>query len=184
MARFDENRDLERDGNEIENQIRELIIAMQQRDHRIAELEAFAAQQQIAAHVADNLAQAAAPQHPVENALRALQTPQIIRILPPFDGNPIKLHSFIRSIDDLMPEIETVRGTPAHTVWLLAIRSKIIGEADNILEFYGTGTEWEEIKANLITHYSDKRDEVTLIKDLTKLEQKSKDVEEFYKDIQ
>lgn len=179
--RFDENRDLVQiQLGELENQMRELLIAMQQRDQRIGELEAHAAHQQIEA---GNLA-AGQQQNPVENALRALQTPQIIRILPPFDGNPIKLHSFIRSIDDLMPEIERVRGTPAYTVWLLAIRSKIIGDADSVLEFYGTSTDWDEIKTNLVTHYSDKRDEVSLTKDLFKLSQKDKNIEDFYKEIQ
>lgn len=185
--RFDENRDLlQIQVGELENQIRELMGAMQIRDQRIVDLEAHAAHQQIAAQEAGNLAaaQVGQQQHPVESALRALQTPQIIRILPPFDGNPIKLHSFIRSIDELMPEIERVRGTPAYTVWLLAIRSKIIGDADCVLEFYGTGSDWDEIKTNLITHYSDKRDEVTLTKDLFKLTQNDKKVEDFFKDIQ
>lgn len=176
--RFDENRDLVQiQLGELENQIRELVGAMQQRDQRIVELEAHAANQQLGAAALQQI-------NPVESALRALQTPQIIRVLPPFDGNPIKLHSFIKSIDDLMPEIERVRNTPAYTVWLLAIRSKIIGDADSVLEFYGTGSDWDEIKSNLITHYSDKRDEVTLTKDLFKLNQKDKSVEDFYKEIQ
>lgn len=183
--RYDDNRDLVHGQiSELENQVRELVAAMQHRDQRIIDLEAHAAHQQIAAHEENVAAAHIAIANPVDSALKALQTPQILRILPAFDGNPIKLHSFIRSIDDLMPEIDRVRGTPAHTVWLLAIRSKIIGEADNVLEFYGTGTDWIDIKSNLITHYSDKRDEVTLTKDLFKLTQKNSDIEDFYKEIQ
>lgn len=106
MAKFDENRDLITiQVGELETQIRELIGIMQQRDSRIAELEAFATHQQSIAKEAAVVQQ----QNSVEGALRALQTPQIIRMLPPFDGNPIKLHSFIRSIDDLMPEISRSR---------------------------------------------------------------------------
>lgn len=177
--RYDENRDLlQIQVGELENQIRELAGAMQHRDQRIVELEALAANQQMGA------AAAVQQNNSVESALRALQTPQIIRVLQPFDGNPIKLHSFIKSIDDLMPEIERVRNTPAYTVWLLAIRSKIIGDADSVLEFSGTSSDWSEIKSNLITHYSDKRDEVTLTKDLFKMTQKDKPIEEFYKEIQ
>lgn len=180
MAKFDENRDLITiQVGELETQIRELIGIMQQRDSRIAELEAFATHQQSIAKEAAVVQQ----QNSVEGALRALQTPQIIRMLPPFDGNPIKLHSFIRSIDDLMPEISKVKNTPAYTVWLLAIRSKIIGDADNVLEFYGTSTDWDEIKNSLITHYSDKRDEVSLTKDLFKITQADKEIEDFYKEI-
>ena len=114
--------------------------------------------------------------------LKALQTPQIIRDLPSFDGNPIKLHSFLRSIENLMPLVNSVRNTAMHIIWIQAIRSKIIGDADNVLELYGTKLEWSEIKTNLITHYSDRRDEVTLTKDLTGLMQ-TNTVEDFYTKI-
>lgn len=153
--RFDENRDLIAiQVGELENQIRQLMGVMQQRESRIAELEAFATHQQ---SIANEVA-VVQHQNSVEGALQALQTPQIIRMLPPFDCNPIKLHSF-------------------------AIRSKIIADADNVLEFYGTSTDWDEIKNSLITHYSDKRDEVSLTKDLFKITQADKKIEDFYKEI-
>lgn len=117
-----------------------------------------------------------------ESILKSLQTPQIIRDLPSFDGNPIKLHSFIRAIDSLMPTINRAVGTDCHQVWIQAIRTKVVGEADNILELYGTNLNWADIKQNLITHYSDRRDEVSLTRDLFAIHQVST-VEEFYSKI-
>lgn len=63
-----------------------------------------------------------------------------------------------------------------------SIRAKIIGEADTILELYGTELEWEEIKANLITHYNDKRDEYSLTMDLFHTKQMGS-VQQFYEQI-
>lgn len=101
-----------------------------------------------------------------ENVLKKLQTPHILRDMPCFDRNPIKLHQFLRAIDNIMPVIEKANGHPIYNVWLQCIRSKIIGDADTILELYGTELSWEQIKNNLITHYNDKRDEFSLTRDL------------------
>ena len=79
----------------------------------------------------------------------------------------------------MLPLLESARGAPVYTVWLQAIRAKIHGEADNVLELYGTSLNWTEIKTNLITHYSDRRDEVCLSRDLFRLEQTST-IEDFY----
>lgn len=117
-----------------------------------------------------------------ESVLKTLQTPQIIRDLPAFSGDQVKLHSFIRSIDNLMPIIEAVRNAPVYRIWIQAIRAKIVGEADNVLELYGTNLDWNEIKSNLITHYSDRRDETSLTRDLFNIQQNGT-VEEFYSKI-
>lgn len=114
-----------------------------------------------------------------EAIIKSLQTPQIIRDIASFDGNPVKLHSFVKCIDNLIPLLDGARDTPIFPVWMQAIRSKIIGDADTVLEIYGTSTDWEEIKNTLITHYSDKRDEISLTRDLFKLNQNTT-VEDFY----
>lgn len=139
----------------------------QQRAERIAQLE-------------QQLRQAPNRQYsPAENVLNKLKTPNILRDLPCFDGNPVKLHQFLRAIDNIMPIIDEAINTPMHSVWMQCIRSKVIGDADTILELYGTELSWQEIKTNLINHYNDKRDEVSLTRDLFKLTQITT-VEEFY----
>ncbi|KXJ69919.1 hypothetical protein RP20_CCG025373 [Aedes albopictus] len=100
-----------------------------------------------------------------EEALRSLQTPSSLRDLTTFDGNPLKLNQFIKAVDRIMPLMEKVKNSPTFDVWMQSIRAKIVGEADTVLEMYGTDIEWDEIKNNLITHYSDKRDEVSLTMD-------------------
>lgn len=56
-----------------------------------------------------------------DRILRSMQTPQAIRELPAFDGNSIKLHSFIKSVENLLPFIDVVEDT--HTVprWLAPV---------------------------------------------------------------
>lgn len=118
-----------------------------------------------------------------ETMIKSMQTPQAIRDLQTFDGNPVKLHSFIRSVENLLPFIDALVDTPFHDVWLQAVRNKIVGDADNILEVYGTKLNWPEIKANLIAYYNDKRDAVTLTRELFTLQQTTS-IEEFYGKVQ
>lgn len=118
-----------------------------------------------------------------EKILKAMQTPQSIRELQPFDGNPVKLHSFIRAVENLLPFLEPLIGTPFEKVWLQSIRAKIIGDADQVLEIYGTPTVWAEIKSNLIAYYNDKRDAVTLTRELFQRQQHGT-IEDFYGEVQ
>lgn len=52
---------------------------------------------------------------------------------------------------------------------LRTIRNKIVGPANEALNMYGTPSIWENIKQNLITHYSDKRSETLLIRDIPQI---------------
>lgn len=186
--RFDENRVVENEAINVLNNLQqqhlniEAALAALQIQHREMQENLMHLNQRN-----DNNPVALAPVAPLDHehaeaVLKSLQTPQIIRDLPSFDGNPVKLHSFIKSIDTLMPMIEAVRNTNMYAVWMQCIRSKITAEADTVLELYGTDLDWNEIKMNLITHYSDKRDEVSLTRDLFKLSQ-STNPEEFYSKV-
>lgn len=117
-----------------------------------------------------------------EDVLKSLQTPSSVRDLTPFDGNPLKLHQFLKAVDRVMPIMERVKNSPTFDVWMQAIRSKIIGEADTVLELYGTELEWDDIKTNLTAHYSDKRDEVSLCMDLFQLKQEGS-FQNFYEKV-
>lgn len=188
MAHFDNSRDLLVAENEslqdqltnaaaqIEEQRRQML-AMQDKiadEHRqIIERDRQLAQlQQIPASQASN----------VDLILKQMQSPQIIRDMPCFTGDPVKLNSFIKAIDRLMPTLERARGTAVFEVWMQAIRAKITQEADSVLELYGTDTEWDDIKTTLTTHFSDKRDEISLTRDLFKLTQ-TNCVQEFYGNV-
>lgn len=118
-----------------------------------------------------------------EKIMKSLQTPQSITALQPFDGNPVKLHKFLRSVENLMPFLAPLKNTPFEKIWLQAIRSKIIDGADQVLETYGTPLDWNAIKANLIAYYNDKRDPVTLTRELFQLQQTT-DIESFFGQVQ
>lgn len=118
-----------------------------------------------------------------ERVLKAMQTPQAIRELPCFNGDAVKLHSFIKSVENLTPFITAMEGTPFFDVWIQSIRAKITGEADRVLEIYGTPANWEEIKNNLIAYYNDKRDPVTLTRELFQLQQ-TRTIEDFFGKVQ
>ena len=118
-----------------------------------------------------------------EKVLKAMQTPQAIRELPSFDGNPVKLHAFIRAVENLLPFLNAMKDTPFEEVWLQSIRAKITGDADQVLEIYGTPLHWDEIKSNLIAYYNDKRDSVTLTRELFQLQQNG-NIEDFYGAVQ
>lgn len=168
----------------LQQEVELLRREINERDELIHQLRVEAQGAAEAAHAARAVA-ARRQENPLgdtENILKALQTPQIIRDLPCFNGDPVKLHSFIRSIDNLIPLIDSARGSAIHIIWIQAIRSKIIGDADNVLELYGTALDWNEIKNNLITHYSDRRDEVSLTKDLVGIKQTGT-IEEFYSKV-
>lgn len=118
-----------------------------------------------------------------EKVLKAMQIPQAIRELPCFNGDAVKLHSFIKAVENLTPFMTAMEGTPFFDVWIQSIRAKITGEADRVLEIYGTPTNWDEIKNNLIAYYNDKRDPVTLTRELFQLQQTGS-IEDFFGKVQ
>lgn len=122
------------------------------------------------------------PNNDIDSILKQMQSPQIIRDMPCFTGDPVKLNTFIKAVDRLMPTLERARGTAVFDVWMQSIRAKITQEADAVLELYGTDTEWDDIKNTLTTHFGDKRDEISLTRDLFKLTQ-TNCVQEFYGNV-
>lgn len=114
-----------------------------------------------------------------------LRIPDAIKDLPTFDGNPRLLYDFINNVEEIVnlfsPE---VLASPYGKLLLRAIRNKVVGQANEVLNMYGTAIIWTEIKQNLTMHYSDKRNETSLIKDLHALKQsQTETVEAFYSKV-
>uniref|UniRef100_A0A1B0CQI1 Putative retrovirus-related gag polyprotein from transposon hms-beagle n=1 Tax=Lutzomyia longipalpis TaxID=7200 RepID=A0A1B0CQI1_LUTLO len=110
---------------------------------------------------------------------QSLKIPDAIKGLPTFNGNPRLLFDFINNVEEILSIISPADNTPLHRLWLRAIRNKIIDDANEVLDTYGTSLDWNSIKSNLINHYSDKRNETSLIKDLHALRQNDT-IEGFY----
>lgn len=114
---------------------------------------------------------------------QSLRVPDAIKDLPHFDGNPRLLFEFLNNVEEIRSLISCTEGTPYGQLLLRAIRNKIIGSANEVLNMYGTQLNWTQIKQNLILHYSDKRNETSLIRDLHGIKQQGKTVERFYSEI-
>lgn len=119
----------------------------------------------------------------VKESLDQLKIPDAIKDLPHFDGNKRTLFDFIANVEEILSLIKNLDGTPNGKIILRAVRNKIIGEANEVLNMYGTPLTWENIKTNLVTHYSDKRNETSLIRDLHNITQGSDSIEVYYSKI-
>lgn len=113
----------------------------------------------------------------------SLRIPDAIKDLPRFDGDQRLLHEFINNVEEILLHLRGIDGTPYAQILLRAIRNKVDGEANEVLNMHGTPLVWDEIKKNLTLHYSDKRTETSLIKDLHNLRQSNTSIEQFYKQI-
>lgn len=113
----------------------------------------------------------------------SLRIPDAIKDLPKFDGNSRLLNEFINNVEEILLYIRGTDNSPYGQILLRAIRNKIEGQANEILNMYGTALNWDEIKTNLILHYADKRTETSLIRDLHNTMQLNKTVEGFYSEI-
>lgn len=113
----------------------------------------------------------------------SLRIPDAVKDLPKFDGNPRLLYEFLANVEEILGFLANIDGTSYAKIVLRAIRNKIVGEANEILNTYGTPLVWEDIKSNLILQYSDKRNETSLIRDLHNLKQTNQSVQQFYGSI-
>lgn len=119
----------------------------------------------------------------INSYLNSLKIPDAIKELPNFNGNQRLLFDFLNNVEEILSIIKNIQDTPLYKLWLRAIRNKIVGQANEVLDTNGTTLNWEEIKDNLISHYSDKRNETSLIRDLHSLKQNNSSIEQFYSSI-
>lgn len=163
----------------LQEQIHQLMVAMQQRDEQVANL-----QLQINQAEENHAGALVAAQEAANNAIQALnananadfvsQNKELIKIfsfVPDFNGNNLKIFSFIKSVETILPQVQNFD----NDLVIQAIKSKIFVD---VLETAPSET-WEQIKQCLLLHFSDKRDEAALIRDLHKLSN-STSVDEFY----
>lgn len=116
--------------------------------------------------------------------LTTMKLPDSIKDLPKFNGSKHTLHDFITNVDEIIEQSQAIMGEGNVPItFLRAIRNKITDEADEVLASYGPTVDWREIRANLTTHYADKRNETSLIRDLHTIFQGGDTIEKFYSRI-
>lgn len=76
-----------------------------------------------------------------------LRAPDVIKNIPVFDGDPRMWDSFKNQVDETLKQFPKLDGNSYGGGIDLAIRFKIIGEAENLLL---NRTSWEDIKATII----------------------------------
>ena len=104
------------------------------------------------------------------------------KVMVPFDGKPGTVNRFIRSIDRI---INALSDKNVATVELFTdlIRGKIIGKADEILVSVGDPSDWTTIKSHLITQFSDRRTQESILNKLNTICQVGKSLEQYYAEV-
>lgn len=110
--------------------------------------------------------------------------PDIVKDIPKFNGNPSKLMQWLSDVDCVMETFVQFKGTNQFKLILLTIRRKIVGKADEILNTNNASLSWNSMKDILVLHFSDKRDLMTLMRQLQYTTRKMDSIEEFYNKIQ
>lgn len=115
----------------------------------------------------------------------SLKIPDVIKDLPEFHGDKDTLHEFISNVDEIIKLCQELltEDQKIPTAFLRAIRNKIKGQANKDIFNYGTFTTWDKLKNDLITHYSDKRSEISLIRDLHSTLQGVNSTEHYYTNV-
>lgn len=165
---------------DLQNQIEELSALIERQSN-----QAQLANEQIAALQAASEAAARAPaiQAPAA-AVQFPKIPDLIRLVPEFDGNPRNLSRWIESVEQKLEESKKFIAPNDHPIilpiWLGIIRDKIVEKANDALTASHTPLEWGSIKNTLVEYFGDKSDLSILISRLTNLRQGSLTVTEFY----
>lgn len=110
--------------------------------------------------------------------------PELIKLIPTFDGAPSALVAFIESVEQKLraSEVDFTEDelTNLRPIWTGLIRDKIVGRANEILIENQTPLVWEEIKVTLKENLGDKREISTLLTSVSRLRQGPRTIDEFY----
>lgn len=115
--------------------------------------------------------------------IKQSEIPEIIKSIPKFDGNPKRLHFWISHVKDALSIFQDFKDTPFYRIYLHVIRSKLIGEAANVIWMRNVALDWNEMESTLIECFEDRRSLQTLIFDLDSSRQGHKTLKEFYNEM-
>lgn len=109
--------------------------------------------------------------------------PDLTKLIREFSGNRTEFGSWKKNVSRIMSLYEGRENTNAYFLITLAIRNKITGEADAVLESYNTPLNWKAIAKCLTDQFADKRDLKTLEYQLFSMTQGRLTVAEFYQAV-
>lgn len=119
-----------------------------------------------------------------ELAIQTSKIPDPIKMLPTYEGDPKTLNHWIRISEAVLGTYDNIRlENPAiFNIWVLAVRQKIIGKANEALVSRNINVEWPLIRGTLIEYFGDRRDLSTLSSQIPYLRQGKKSLDEYYKE--
>lgn len=174
------------DYQELQRQIEELSELVEAQNRQVEEANQQIAVLQAAAAAGPAALPALAVGVPQQQAVNVPNNriPDLIRIIPEFNGNPKNLPRWIQSVEEKLDESgnlltveEKQRVMP---IWMGIIRDKITEKANDALSASHTPLEWQAIKTTLTEYFGDKRDLSSLVSKMTNLNQGNQSVSEFY----
>jgi len=114
------------------------------------------------------------------SVLEAIKVIDLVETIPKYEGEAGKLDGFIGAVEQVLSLIKGEEISNIGIIALRAVRSKIIGQADKVLDLDESELNWDQIKKIFITHFKDKRYEQDLIMELTHIKEKKLELETLY----
>lgn len=111
------------------------------------------------------------------------KTPDPIKNLSPFSGNKKETYAWVEDTETTLNLFKAYENTPMHSQIVRAIKSKIVGEAKEVLIAAGNPSEWQAIKDVLLNSYGDRRDLPSHISSLFYARQGKRTLVEYYNKI-
>lgn len=121
------------------------------------------------------------PYVPPRNGQDFEKIPEIAKLINNFSGEKTKFASWKKSVDRVMELFSGHENTHKYYVMTLAVRNRIIGEAETVLEAHNTPLNWKAMSKCLTAEYGDERDLKTLEYELFSLSQDRMSITEFHK---
>lgn len=107
-------------------------------------------------------------------------TPDPIKNIPTFNGNRKETLAWVEDTQQTLDLFEDYEDDPTYKQILRVVRSKIVGEAREVLIASGNPKEWGEIKKVLLNSFGDKRDITSHIQSLFYIKQGKATLTEYY----
>lgn len=111
------------------------------------------------------------------------KTPDPIKNLSTFSGNKKETYAWVEDTENTLKLFQAYVNSPMYSQIVRAIKSKIIGEAKEVLIAAGNPSDWQAIKDVLLNSYGDRRDLPSHISSLFYARQGKRTLAEYYNKI-
>lgn len=122
-------------------------------------------------------------ERPTMNPFTYFKTPDPIKNLSNFTGNKRETLAWIEEAEEALALFNDYIHEPIYPQLVKAVKSKIIGDAKEVLIAAGNPSSWTDIKECLLHSYGDKRDITSHIQSLFYVKQGNKTLNEYFNKI-